>query len=379
MAYSASVETLISSEIMPTPPDIETQWPNRLRELLAASPIVQDVVIATEPAGEPGGFRADGEVHFRIADESHRLVIECKSSGQPRHVRDAMSQLGREITRSHELTRGLVVAPFLSLASRALLAESGMGWLDLAGNARIVFPRFFLEISMANRDPFATKRAHRSLFSPKSARLLQLLLLRPQAWKVVDLATEAGVSVGQVSNVRKALIDREWAQTEAGEGFHLTKPNALLDAWRDDGVQAPTLLKRAYTLQHGAGLDSAIDQAFAVAAASGAKLRLASHSVARRVAPFARVSGEFFYADAAGLQLLENHLQLVPTDKGENATIYRAKDDGLWMEPINLQSEIKGTGLIQTYLDLLASGERGREAAEHWRAEKITPILTEAP
>ena len=360
---------------MPTYPDIETLWPSRLRELLAASPIVQDVVIDDAPAREPGGY--DGEVRFHIADESHRLVIECKSSGQPRHVRDAMSQLGREQFRSHELTRGLVVAPFISLASRALLAESGMGWLDLAGNARIVFPRFYLEVAMANRDPFATKRAHRSLFSPKSARLLQLLLLRPQAWKVVDLATEAGVSVGQVSNVRKALIDREWAQAETGEGFRLTKPNALLDAWRDDGVQAPTLLKRAYTLQHGTRLDLAIDQAFAAAAASGAKLRLASHSVARRVAPFARVAGEFFYADAAGMQLLENHLQLVPTDKGENVTIYHAKDDGLWMKTLDLQDNMKGTGLIQTYLDLLASGERGREAAEHWRAEKITPLLTE--
>ena len=362
---------------MPTYPDIETLWPSRLRELLAASPIVQDVVIDDAPARDPGGY--DGEVRFHIADESHRLVIECKSSGQPRHVRDAMNQLGREQFRSHELTRGLVVAPFISLASRALLAESGMGWLDLAGNARIVFPRFYLEIAMANRDPFATKRAHRSLFSPKSARLLLLLLRRPQAWKVVDLATGAGVSVGQVSNVRKALIDREWAQAETGEGFRLTKPNALLDAWRDDGVQAPTLLKRAYTLQHGTRLDLAIDHAFAVAAASGSKLRLASHSVARRVAPFARVAGEFFYADAAGMQLLEDHLQLVPTDKGENVTIYRAKDDGLWMETLDLQDNMKGTGLIQTYLDLLASGERGREAAEHWRAEKITPLLIEAP
>jgi len=70
-------------------------------------------------------------------------------------------------------------------------------------------------------------------------------------------------------------------------------------------------------------------------------------------------------------------LQLVPTDKGENVTIYHAKDEGLWREPLDLQGQLKGTGLIQTYLDLCASGERGREAAEHWRIEKITPILAE--
>lgn len=362
---------------MQTHPDIEFLWQEPLTKLLATSPIVEDVAIDDAPAHEPSAG-IDGEARFRIAGESHRLVIECKSSGQPRHVRAAMDQLGREQFRSSELTRGLVVAPFLSLDSRRLLAESGMGWLDLAGNARIAFPRFFMEVCMASRDPFATRREHRSLFSPKSARLLQLLLLRPQAWKVLDLASAAHVSAGQVSNVRKALLDREWARAETGEGFRLTRPDALLDAWRDDGVQAPALLKRAYTLQHGAALDSAMEQAFATAAASGARLRLASHSVARRVAPFARVAGEFFYADAAGLQLLEDTLQLVPTDRGENITIYQAGDDGLWMEPLALQGQMKGTGLIQTYLDLLASGERGQEAAQHWRREKITPLFKDA-
>ena len=364
---------------MPKQADIKILWSSRLRELLAASPVVQDVKIDVEPAGESGGFRADGEARFHIAGERHALVIECKSSGQPRQVRDAINQLGRKQFRANELTRGLVVAPFLSLASRTLLTEVGMGWLDLAGNARIVFPRFYLEISMANRDPFATKREQQSLFAPKSARLLKLLLTRPQGWKVVDLAKEAGVSVGQVSNVRKALLDKEWAQAEAGHGLRLTQPNSLLDAWRDDGVQPPILLKRAYTLQHGTELETTIDHVFATAATTGARLRLASHSVARRMAPFARVAGEFFYADAAGLQLLEKHLQLVPTDKGENVTIYRSHDDGLWMESIDLPDMKKGTGLIQTYLDLLAAGERGREAAEHWRTEKIAPLLTVAP
>lgn len=360
---------------MPNYSDLQAQWPSRLRELLTASPIVQDVVIDHTAVRESGSY--DAEARFHIAGESHRLVIRCQSSGQPRHVRDAIHQLGREQFRSSELTRGLVVAPFVSLASRALLTECGMGWLDLAGNARIFFPRFSREICMTTRDPFATKRTQQSLFAPKSARLLKLLLTRPQSWKVVELAVEAGVSVGQVSSVRTALLDREWAQAESKQGFRLIQPNALLDAWRDDGVQPPTLLRRAYTLQHGSGLEATIAQAFSDAAASGGKLCLASHSVARRLAPFARVAGEFFYADATGLQWLERHLQLVPTDKGENVTIYQAKDDGIWMDAISLQGVIKGTGLIQTYLDLLASGERAREAAAHWRAEKITPILTE--
>lgn len=312
-----------------------------------------------------------------VGGEQYRLIIECKSSGQPRHVRDAMSQLGSGILRAAGLTRGLVVAPFISPASRAILSEAHIAWLDLAGNVRIVFPRFHLEIDKADRDPFATRREQRSLFFPKSARLLKLLLHKPQlSWKVVDLAVQAGVSVGQVSNVRRALIEREWAHAEAGEGFRLAQPEALLDAWRDHGAQAPLVALRGHTLKHGRVLEAAIEAAFDDAGIQDAHLLLASHSVARRAAPYARVAGEFFYADSNGITLLEHYLEIAPTDKGENVTIFKPGDDGLWQETMELvPPPLQGTGPIQTYLDLLSTGERGREAAEHWRTQKIKPML----
>lgn len=357
-----------------TPQEIEEAWPSLLHQLLAASPIVNDLVIDPVPSRHDGGH--DGEADFTIVGESHRLVIECKSSGQPRYVRDAISQLGRDIFRATGLTRGLVVAPFISPTSRAMLVESDMGWFDLAGNARIVFPRFHLEIRNTDRDPFATKREQRSLFFPKSARLLKLLLhgLRV-SWKVAELAAEADVSVGQVSNVRRALIEREWAHAETGEGFRLTQPDALLDAWRDDGVQLPRVVLRGHTVKHGRTLEAAIEEVFVEVGTQSSHVLLASHSVARRAAPYARISGEFFYADPAGIALLTRHLQISPTDRGENVTIFRPADEGLWRETMDLGTKLRGTGPIQTYLDLLSAGERGREAADHWRAEKIKPML----
>lgn len=358
--------------------EVEETWPKLLRGLLEASPIVDNLTLDLEPHRKDRG--CDGAANFTIAGEPHRLIIECKSSGHPRYVRDAMGQLNREIVQATGLTRGVVVAPFLSPASRAMLAESGMGWLDLAGNVRIVFPRFHLEISMAARDPFATKREQRSLFFPKSARLLKLMLHQPHvSWKVAELAARADVSVGQVSNVRRALIEREWARAEAGEGFRLTQPDALLDAWRDDGVQAPSVAWRGYTLKRGRELDAAIDEVFAEAVRLESHVLLASHSVARRVAPYARVAGEFFYASPVGIDLLKRHLEISPTDKGENVTIFRAADEGLWLETMDLGNQLRGTGPIQTYLDLLPTGERGREAADHWRAEKIKPMLNKEP
>ena len=247
-----------------------------------------------------------------------------------------------------------------------------MGWLDLAGNARIAFPRLHVEINKTERDPWATKRVQRSLFYPKSARLLKLLLAHPgRSWRVAELAEAAGVSVGQVSNVRQALAEREWGVADAAEGLRLVQPGALLDAWRDAGEKPAVVQLPGYTLLNGAALQTALLGAFADAEENGARLLLASHSVARRVAPFLRVAGEFLYADAAGLALLQNHLQLQRAPTGANVTVYAAADEGLWQEHMPLGTGLQGTGPVQTYLDLHAGGERSQEAAEHWRAETI--------
>ena len=96
-------------------------------------------------------------------------------------------------------------------------------------------------------NPFKVKREQRSLFAPKSARMLRVMLGEPsREWKVAELATRVGISYGQVSKVRKTLLDREWAPGNWG-GVQIAKPQALLGAWKQ---AYPPLLKgrhRYYT------------------------------------------------------------------------------------------------------------------------------------
>lgn len=345
---------------------VEEEWPERLRDLLAGAAIITNISI--DPKSRASG--PDGAVEFLVDGQLHRLLVECKSSGQPRYVQSAIHLLGREIAKGTEPTRGLFVAPFVSPSSRELLKEATIGWLDFAGNVRIVFPRFHLEIERENRDPFKSRRELRSLFYPKSARVLKVLLRPPlRLWRIAELVDTAGVSAGQVSNVRRGLIDRGWAQAEAREGLRLTDPHALLDAWRDDGQSTARTPYRGYTLKRVS--EALLTAVFDEARRDGARLLLASHSVARRLAPFARVAGEYFYADARGLDILKRHLGLKEVDKGENVTVYAFDDAGLMNEVVELDPALHGTDPVQTYLDLLQTGERGREAAEHWRKERI--------
>ena len=109
-------------------------------------------------------------------------------------------------------------------------------------------------------------------------------------------------------------------------------------------------------------------------AGQGAHVLLAAFSAARWLAPFARYPSQMFYADEVGESILRNRLQLEPVSKGENVIIERPADDGILADRIEAAPGVWCTGLVQTYLDLHAAGERGAEAAEHLRQTCFEPL-----
>lgn len=201
------------------------------------------------------------------------------------------------------------------------------------------------------------------------------MLREPGPWLVTELSQKAGVSLGQVSSVRTMLLEKEWAHIDPQGGLKLHQPAALLDAWREV-AKTPKVVFEGHTLMLGKDFDLQLQLLFADAKLQGAQVMLATHSVARRTAPFARVAGEFFYADAQGLALLKEHFLVAPTDKGGNITVFEPGDDAIWLDATEqAPTAIRSASLIQTYLDLCASGERSREAADHLRRELIDPSL----
>ena len=91
------------------------------------------------------------------------------------------------------------------------------------------------------------------------------------------------------------------------------------------------------------------------------------------------MAGEFFYADSEGEARLKAVLKLEPAAKGENITVDLASDEGVFQEAMEPAPGLHCTGLIQTYLDLAAAGERAAEAAEHLFVERIAPLWQVAP
>ena len=67
----------------------------------------------------------------------------------------------------------------------------------------------------------------------RAGAILRVLLRDPaRAWRVKALAETAKASLGHVSNVRKALFDREWVE-QREDGLVIVQPDALLRSWRE--------------------------------------------------------------------------------------------------------------------------------------------------
>lgn len=352
----------------------EEEAKTKLREALAQVPFIS-IGVPEVPRlfGLLGPRNPDFLLPVQAGKDAWRLVCEVKGLAQPRQARTAVLEIKDYLTALGDTSAyPVLLAPYISPESAEIFRQAGVGYADFAGNCRLVFGTVFIERSGA-ANPKAEKRGLRSLFSPKAARIMRCLLREPGViWRVKDLQEKAGVSLGQVSNVRQALLDREWAQARS-DGLLLTQADALLDAWRDAYEKRAVKRARYYTILHGDTLERQIKAALN-AAGQGEHALLASFSAAQWLAPFARYPSQVFYADETGESILREWLKLEPVNKGENVIIERPADEGLLADRIEAAPGVWSTGLVQTYLDLHVAGERGTEAALHLRQTRIAPL-----
>lgn len=342
-----------------------------LRALLAEVSLIEVEAIDEAPPGRGAQGGGDLRVKVRTAGRpSYVLNCQWSPSGQPRQIRAALLEVRDSDHPTDPKTLPVVMAPYLSTDAQALCRDQGVGFLDLEGNARLVFDGVFIERRVATRPP-VERRVLKGLFTAKAAQVLRVLLRDPvRAWRLADLAAAAQVSLGHASNVRKALLDREWARV-VDDGLCLAEPQRLLDAWRDAYHPPAGRRESFYTSLHGRLLDEAILQVMS-AAAGQARIALASFSAANWLAPYGRIALHSFYADEPGMERLRVGLALAPAAQGENLVVILPKEVGVFLDTLEPVPGLICTSPVQTYLDLSVAGERGREAAEHLRQERLS-------
>ena len=319
----------------------------------------------------------DGRICLSHGDVDYALIIEVKSNGAPRVVRSAVYRLESCIAHLHSSGYAdggrrlipMVVSPYLSPESRSICSEHGFAYADLVGNAHLAFGGVYIERSVADK-PKSEARALRSVFSPRASAILRVMLRNPdRAWLVTELADRANASVGHVSNVRKALLEREWIEKRDG-GVVLVQPGALLGTWRENHRRPGGRSISRYTHLHGEQLDATL-AGILNARTERPRAILALNSAAQWIAPFARDGTHAFYADEAGVELLSETLGLRPAAMGANVFVHIPTDESLFDDAIETIPGVFCTNEIVTYLDLWCGNDREREAAEHLARESF--------
>jgi len=339
-----------------------------LENLLHEVPVLKLRQINVGSEGRDAGV--DIIMRVDISGEPHFLVCEVKQNGQPRYVRDGIHRLQNYIAHFKKPATPVLVAPYFSAASRELCRDNAISYLDFEGNAHLAFKTVFID-RVTKEKPQSERREFKSLFTPKSSQVLRILLRDPKRiWRVTNLAEAAHVSLGHVSNVRTALLDREWAEV-VPEGFRLMFPDELLDAWKSRYDPPVEHQVRFYTTLHGKAFDTSVREVFE-SMPQTVQAALASFSAANWIAPYARTSTQFFYAENRGLDHIQSRMKLSSTAKGENVIITIPKDQGVFLDAYEPAPGVRCTSPIQTFLDLSKGGERGEEAAEHLRRTKLT-------
>jgi hypothetical protein len=336
----------------------------KLREYLADVPFCALGEATAEPRlGDP---QVDVAFRLRVGNETQLLLIEIKSTGQPRMARDAVNQLLRYRSRFPQ-AYCIFGAPYISEAAGRIATDEGVGYLDLAGNCRLCFDNVYIRRADWP-NPAAERRELRSLYSPKAERVLRVLLAEPRrSWKIEPLIAEARVSLGMASKVKRLLEDREWVKRET-DGFRLSQPANLLAEWAKNYKYGRNNVQDFYSLDPIPQIESELAQACRDAPCSYA---LTGFSAAARLAPMVRYQRATAYVTGRIAEVAQR-MGLKRVTSGANVSLIEPYDEGVLLGAKDLDG-IRIVSPVQAYLDLLNFRGRGEEAAEAILDEVIKP------
>jgi len=335
----------------------------RLREALQEVPFVKvlDIQLVQNSQGP------DIIANVSTPDGLRRLMVEIKTGVSPHSLRWLAQELKSRFANLPDAVP-VLIAPYLSERSQEVCRQFGISCLDLAGNVRLTFDQIFIERS-GKPSPVPLRRLQRSLFSRRTTRMLRVLLENPsRRWYVQDLAKEAGISLGQVSNTKRLLGEQDLISQEGRRSFWLAKPEVLLRDWSAVYSSELNQTRFFYSMLPLSEIEERLADN---CERQGIRYGLALFSGADRVAPFTSYSRASAFIEGQ-LEVVAESLDLKPVTSGANIALLSPYDDGVFYGLRDIEG-IKVVSDIQLYLDLKNTIGRGEEAAEFLLERRILP------
>jgi AraC-like DNA-binding protein len=242
-----------------------------------------------------------------------------------------------------------------------------VGYIDLAGNLFLSFDQLYIE-RRNYPNPAIEKRQARSIFSPKSGRIMRVMLSNPgRSWRVQELAREAKVSLGLASRLKQRLLDLEYA-SEKENGLALSRPGELLKQWANNYSFRKNKVYDYFSLDEIKELERNLSQ---YCQERGIPYALTLFSGAALVAPYMRYTRGFAYVGNS-IREVADSLGLKQVSSGPNFSILEPYDEGVFYGSREIGS-MRVVSDVQLYLDLVGFKGRGEESAEFLFEQRIKP------
>jgi hypothetical protein len=312
------------------------------------------------------GGQADLLLELKVRDNLQKVIVEVKSPGEPRIIRAAIQQLREYLDRT-EGAYPMVAAPYISDDTAGICKQNGVGYVDLAGNLLLNFDQLYIE-RKNYPNPAIERRQVRSIFSPKSSRIVRAMLSNPgRSWQVQELAREAKVSLGLASRLKERLLDLEYA-SEKENGLTLSRPGELLKQWANNYSFRKNKVYDYFSLDEIKELERNLSQC---CERRGIPYALTLFSGAALVAPYMRYTRGFAYV-GNDIQEIANSLGLKQVSSGPNFSVLEPYDQGVFYGSREIDN-MRVVSDVQLYLDLAGFKGRGEESAEFLFEQRIKP------
>lgn len=262
----------------------------------------------------------------------------------------------------------LLAVPYMDDVGRRVCHETGVGWIDLSGNALIAAPGLRAMVE-GRPNLYRTRGRPPNLFAPKSSRLTRWLLMYPEeSLTQRQIARAAGMTEGFVSRIASGLeVQGYLARDEAGR-IRAKDPGLLLDSWREAYRFSQHTVHRGHVAaRSGDALARVVCDVLSGKRVEHAVTGLAAAWMYTQFAAF-RVATVYVPVDPPAAVL--ERLGYRDDSRGANLWMVVPNDAGVF-HGAALQSGVRCVHPVQAYVDLKDHPERAADAAAHLRAELL--------
>lgn len=314
-------------------------------------------------ASQKGEPVPDLIVSAKFSGKPYSFCIEIKRAGYPQHIRNAIASL-EDFRKSHPYCYPIVAVPLISKQGKDICDAHNTGYLDTAGNIKIVSGSIFIEKeSVKDALPGFVKNEtqSQSMFSPKASRIAKYLLVKPQKKLTQkEIVDNTGLSKGMVSRIVGRMINAGYL-SEAKGTFSVSSFNDLLSAWAAADLKTREASKRFYVwAQNPRQLMRSIVEKlgrhtvkYAFTGEAGASLR----------APFSTFEIVSLYIESFD-KFPVSQLSAQETGKGFNVVLFEPRDEAILTQAVT-RNGMKVADDLQLYIDLIKNPLRGQKQAEH--------------